>query len=138
MLHTQPLEVQAEARWSDCRFITCSVLPVRMACNLSCKFCFSKSSISSLEHESAGWTASLLENYFKFARSKGAHRLVITGGGEPMLRPKEVRSALRVGKRFFDEVALFTNGSFLDVENVRILADEGLSYVCFSRHHHLD
>jgi pyruvate-formate lyase-activating enzyme len=125
-------------RWTECRFLTCSVLPVRMACNLSCKFCFSKSSISSLEHEPAGWTESLLERYFEFSRNSGASRLVITGGGEPLLRPKAVLSALRVGKRFFNEVALFTNGSFLDADMVRALSDHGLSYVCFSRHHHDD
>ena len=26
--------------WDDCRFLTCSVLPVRVACNLTCPFCY--------------------------------------------------------------------------------------------------
>src|SRR5436190_24376135 len=42
--------------WAECRFLTCSVLPVRMACDLDCKFCFSKSSISSLRHDFFNWT----------------------------------------------------------------------------------
>ncbi len=123
------------ASWSDCRFLTCSVLPVRMACNLSCRFCFSKSSISSLRHDRADWSAGQLERYYAFARNRGATRLVITGGGEPLLRPEAVLLALEVGRRFFTETALFTNGSFLDDALVRALAAGGLSYVCFSRHH---
>jgi hypothetical protein len=43
----------ANAVWSACRFLTCSVLPVRQACNLHCPFCFSKSSVSALRAEAA-------------------------------------------------------------------------------------
>ena len=38
--------------WDSCRFLSCSVLPVRVACNCTCRFCFSKSSVSALRHES--------------------------------------------------------------------------------------
>ena len=124
--------------WSNCHFLTCSVLPVRMACNLDCKFCFSKSSISALRHDRAEWSAAQLERYFAFARSRGATRLVVTGGGEPLLRPDATLLALDVGRHFFNEMALFTNGALLDSSLVRELAALGLSYLCFSRHHEDD
>ena len=124
--------------WARCRYLTCSVLPVRMACNLDCKFCFSKSSISTLEQDQGGWTHRQLERYFDFSRGKGASRLVITGGGEPLLRPDAVQTALQVGRRFFSEIALFTNGVLLDRSLAAELAASGLSYLCFSRHHYAD
>jgi hypothetical protein len=65
-------------------------------------------------------------------------RLVVTGGGEPLLRPRAVLLALDVGRQFFNETALFTNGALLDRPLVRALAARGLSYVCFSRHHQED
>ncbi len=121
--------------WSDCRFSTCSVLPVRLACNCSCPFCFSKSSLSSLRHDSVDWGEIDLERYFEFARQRGASRLVITGGGEPLLRADAVLDIVRRGKCFFDEIACFTNGSLLTRDLARQLAGAGLSYLCFSRHH---
>src|SRR5437868_3871440 len=74
--------------WHDCRILTCSVLPVRFACNLSCPFCFSKSSLSALRRDTVDWERLEVERYFEFARERGANRLVITGGGEPLLRPE--------------------------------------------------
>ena len=109
-----------------------------MACNLDCKFCFSKSSISTLEQDQGGWTHRQLERYFAFSRANGASRLVITGGGEPLLRPDGVRIALQVGRRFFSEIALFTNGVLLDRSLAGELSASGLSYLCFSRHHDAD
>ncbi|MEQ8785343.1 MAG: radical SAM protein [Pirellulaceae bacterium] len=128
----------ASSDWHDCRFLTCSVLPVRVACNLACPFCFSKSSISSLKFEAADWRRMDVETYYEYSRSRGANRLVITGGGEPLLRPREVVSLVRRGRAYFDEIALFTNGARLTSELSRQLAEAGLSYLCYSRHHHLD
>ena len=120
--------------WHECRFLTCSVLPVRVACNLKCPFCFSKSSVSALRHERADWGRLDVEGYYRFARKRGATRLVITGGGEPLLRPDDVVRLVALGRRFFDEIACFTNGTYLTAELARRLHDAGLSYVCYSRH----
>ena len=125
-------------RWQLCRFLTCSVLPVRMACNLQCPFCFSRSSVSSLKSDPADWDRINVESYYEFAREQGATRLVITGGGEPLLRPNDVLSLIRRGRPFFDEIACFTNGTRLTPELSRQLQDAGLSYLCYSRHHHDD
>jgi MoaA/NifB/PqqE/SkfB family radical SAM enzyme len=123
------------ARWHDCRFLTCSVLPVRFACNCSCPFCFSKSSLSALRHDAMDWRQLDLARYFDFARERGACRLVITGGGEPLLRADAVLSIMQRGKPFFEEMACFTNGSLVTRDLAQRLADAGLSYLCFSRHH---
>lgn len=124
------------AAWADCRFLTCSVLPVRMACNLHCKFCFSKSSVSSLSHEKADWRRFPIETYYRWVRERGATRLVITGGGEPLLRPEDVLHLVEAGKGFFPEIACFTNGSYLTPELASGLGTAGLNYLCYSRHHH--
>jgi cyclic pyranopterin phosphate synthase len=124
-----------EHGWHGCRFLTCSVLPVRFACNCRCPFCFSKSSVSALRHDTVDWRRLDLEGYFEFARRRGAIRLVVTGGGEPLLRPDAVLDIIRRGKRFFDEIACFTNGSLLTSGLARSLAAAGLSYLCYSRHH---
>jgi cyclic pyranopterin phosphate synthase len=128
------LEPPPTATWSACRFLTCSVLPVRVACNLRCPFCFSKSSVSALRHERAEWRALDLTAYFEFAKERGATRLVITGGGEPLLRPDDVVYLVERGRRYFDEVACFTNGTYLTRELAQRLGDAGVSYLCYSRH----
>jgi cyclic pyranopterin phosphate synthase len=124
--------------WQDCRFLTCSVLPVGRACNLRCPFCFSKSSLSALRQERPDWTRMGIDRYYAFARERGATRLVVTGGGEPLLRADDVCYLIRRGAAYFDEVACFTNGSYVTAELARRLADAGLTYLCYSRHHHDD
>lgn len=120
--------------WNECRFLTCSVLPVRVACNLRCPFCFSKSSVSDLRHDPAHWSRLDVASYYRFAADRGATRLVITGGGEPLLRPDDVVGLVAAARGVFGEVACFTNGTFLTRELARRLADAGLSYLCWSRH----
>lgn len=124
--------------WRACRFMSCSVLPVRVACNLSCPFCFSKSSVSALRHDRTDWAAMDVAGYYHFARERGAKRLVITGGGEPLLRPKDVLALVRTGRDYFDEITCFTNGTYLTRDLARQLAEAGLSYLCYSRHHEDD
>jgi cyclic pyranopterin phosphate synthase len=128
----------ADNPWRHCRFLTCSVLPVRFACNLSCPFCFSKSSISSLARDRVRWSDLDVEAYYEFARDRGATRLVITGGGEPLLRADDVVDLIARGRRYFAEIACFTNGTFLTAALARRLGEAGLSYLCYSRHHEDD
>jgi MoaA/NifB/PqqE/SkfB family radical SAM enzyme len=120
--------------WSGCRFLTASILPVRAACELACPFCFSKSSVSTLQRDERDWRVGGVERYLEWAREAGATRLVITGGGEPLLRAETVVDLVRRGRRFFDEIACFTNGTHLTRDLSRALSDAGLSYLCWSRH----
>ncbi|MBS0260892.1 MAG: radical SAM protein [Planctomycetes bacterium] len=109
-----------------------------MACNLACPFCFSKSSVSSLDNEYANWNSLPVEQYYEYAAAHGATRLVITGGGEPLLRPRDVVSLISRARPFFAEIACFTNGTFLTEALAEELAGAGLTYLCYSRHHHED
>jgi pyruvate-formate lyase-activating enzyme len=129
------VDFETDLAWSGCRFLTCSVLPVRMACNLDCPFCFSHSSISTLRQDRVDWELADVESYYAFARERGATRLVITGGGEPLLRSEDVVRLVERGRRFFSEIACFTNGTYLTPELAGRLAAAGLSYLCYSRHH---
>jgi len=129
------VDATADPTWTRCRFLTCSVLPVRLACNLTCPFCFSRSSISALRHDRIDWEAADLEGYYAFACERGATRLVITGGGEPLLRADDVVRLVERGRPFFPEIACFTNGTYLTPELAGRLRDAGLSYLCYSRHH---
>jgi cyclic pyranopterin phosphate synthase len=61
-----------------------------------------------------------IDRYYAFASERGAARLVITGGGEPLLRPEVTLRLIRKGRRWFDEIACFTNGTYL----TRTLADQ--------------
>lgn len=123
------------ADWASFRYLTCSVLPVARACNCTCSFCFSRSSLSALPRRAH---TPDVERYYRFARARGATRLVVTGGGEPLLRPELCLEWIRLGARCFDEIALFTNGARLTRELADALRDAGLSYLCYSRHHHDD
>lgn len=120
--------------WADVRCLTASVLPVRVACDLDCPFCFSKSSLSRLDLDRIDWATYDVDRYYAFARSRGATRAVITGGGEPLLRPEAVVRLVARAAAHFDEVACFTNGSRLTPTLAARLRDAGLSYLCWSRH----
>jgi len=126
---------EVDPAWADCRFLTCSVLPVRLACNLTCPFCFSRSSISALHHDRLDWETTDLEGYYAFARDRGATRLVITGGGEPLLRAFDVIRLIERARPYFPEIACFTNGTYLTSALAAQLREAGLSYLCYSRHH---
>lgn len=121
--------------WAECRFLTCSLLPVARACDCECPFCFSRSSLNALPRERSPWEPSALHDHLLWARSRGATRAVITGGGEPLLRPELALASARAAARVFGEVALFTNGSRLTRDLALALADAGLSHLCWSRHH---
>jgi cyclic pyranopterin phosphate synthase len=122
------------ASWSECRFLTCSVLPVSFACNLRCHFCFSRSSLSALVRDRVRWREVDVERYYAFARERGATRLVITGGGEPLLRADDVVELIARGRPYFDEIACFSNGTYMTPALAERLTAAGLSYLCYSRH----
>lgn len=121
-------------QWADCRFLTCSALPVRVACQCDCPFCFSRSSISSLERTRAPWRDDDLRGYFRWAAGRGATRMVVTGGGEPLLRPDECARLIRLARETFSEITLFTNGARLTQPVAEALTAAGISYLCWSRH----
>jgi cyclic pyranopterin phosphate synthase len=60
--------------------------------------------------------------------------MVVTGGGEPLLRSDDCARAIRLATEVFPEIALFTNGARLTRALAGELTSSGLSYLCWSRH----
>jgi molybdenum cofactor biosynthesis enzyme MoaA len=85
-----------------------------------------------------------VDQWADLARSRGAERAVITGGGEPTLLPwQQVNALVSACKRHFNKVVLITNGVRLaslpeqeSSELLRDLAVAGLTVLAVSRHHY--
>ena len=129
--------------WDQLSPRTVSVLPIAMACQASCKFCFSKASASSdFEGRISDWDK--ITSVLKSAKDAGAERAVISGGGEPTLlkRDQLVRLVGECASQF-NKVVLITNGHLFGkmpkekrLEALSGLDQAGLSVLAISRHHH--
>jgi hypothetical protein len=126
----------------DIRPRAISFLPVALACQAKCPFCFSKASVSS-DQAVAKPDWEKVSVWLDRALAHGAERAVITGGGEPMLLPAALLQQLVAAcASRFDKVVLITNGHTLATasESDRILRlgslyDAGLRVLAISRHH---
>jgi molybdenum cofactor biosynthesis enzyme MoaA len=122
-----------------------SVLPIALACQASCRFCFSKTSTSS-EILPSSLSLSTVSTWAERARNAGAERFVITGGGEPgLLAHAAMLQLIKTGRQHFIKIVLITNGMHLAKreENDRAAmlqsyAHYGLAVLAISRHHHDD
>lgn len=122
---------------------TVSVLPVALACQARCSFCFSKSS-ASLDLAGALEDAELVRPWLLRGAELGAERFVITGGGEPMLLSwRRLLSLVELGSSILPRSLIITNGMRLSSESeskaammARELRSAGLRSVAVSRHHH--
>jgi hypothetical protein len=119
-----------------------SFLPVALACQAKCPFCFSKASVSS-DQATAKPNWESIGVWLKRAHAHGAERAVITGGGEPTLLPERSLLQLISGcAGVFEKVVLITNGHTLasskidQVARLSALYDAGLRVLAISRHHH--
>jgi len=129
--------------WQELTPRSVSILPVAKGCQAACPFCFSEGSIS--EDQSKGKLSdNRVLTVLEYAKSRGAERAVITGGGEPGLLPlPRLCSLVRMAATSFRKVVLITNGYFLTRMNeadrrdaLRDLSDAGLTILSISRHHH--
>lgn len=129
--------------WTDLTPRSVSVLPIAMACQASCKFCFSKASVSSgFQGHISDWDR--ITSVLAKAKAAGAERAVITGGGEPtLLKPDHLVSLVGKCAAEFNKVVLITNGHLLGkatperrLEALSRLDAAGLSVLAISRHHH--
>jgi uncharacterized protein YeaO (DUF488 family) len=77
----------------------------------------------------------LVDRLWPRGGERGAIRLVVTGGGEPLLSPEVTLRLIAEGRRWFSEIACFTNGTYLTRELAMEMQSAGLSYLCYSRHH---
>ena len=128
--------------FADIRPRAISFLPVALACQAKCPFCFSKASLSS-DQVPARLDQEKIATWLDRAQARGAERAVITGGGEPtLLRPALLDQLVASCAARFDKVVLITNGHVLamtpEAEQVARLAalyDAGLRVLAISRHH---
>ncbi|BDS06832.1 hypothetical protein NT6N_18720 [Oceaniferula spumae] len=128
--------------WSELEPRTISILPIAMACQASCKFCFSKASVSSeFKGKIDDW--SHITAAISAGKNAGVQRAVITGGGEPTLLEKnQLLKLIRQCSDNFSKTVLITNAISLAKQNpiarletLRNWDDAGLSILAISRHH---
>lgn len=118
-----------------------SFLPVALACQASCPFCFSKASVSS-DQVAAEPNVERAQRWVNLAKARGAERAVITGGGEPtLLEHSKLLELITIISYAFKKVVLITNGHRLAnvgelVTGLKSLSDAGLSVLALSRHHY--
>jgi hypothetical protein len=119
---------------------TLSILPIAKGCQARCPFCFSKGSVSN-DLAQKLIPAEVVAAVVSKARAAGAHRAVITGGGEPMMLPLPRLLALLRQCAVFDTVCMITNGYFLSQlseekreEALLQLDASGLTVLSVSRH----
>jgi molybdenum cofactor biosynthesis enzyme MoaA len=137
------LHVDTLKEWQELRPLTLSFLPIAIACQASCAFCFSGSSIS-FEKKKRIKDFEHLEYWCRTASDAGAERFVITGGGEPTIMPfDEILEALHMSSKFFDKNVIISNGLFLSkldeediVNRLKELKKAGLSVLSLSYHHY--
>jgi hypothetical protein len=115
-----------------------SFLPIARGCEAKCPFCFSEASVSS-EQSRGVLDGETVGAWVEKARTRGAERAVITGGGEPGLLPQAaLESLVERCATGFRKVVLITNGVVLareGLERIRRLHERGLSVLAVSRHH---
>ena len=78
-------------------------------CNFSCKYCYS-SADKPLNHE---LEFEEIENVIKEAQTLGARRIIVIGGGEPLIYPR-IKDIITMIRRRGLSVVIFTNGTGLD------------------------
>lgn len=117
-----------------------SFLPVAKGCQAACPFCFSDGSVSVEQAQARlNWTG--VDAWLALARSRGAERAVITGGGEPtMLDWSDTTELVKRCSRAFGTTVLITNGFKMasapdPAKCVSDLSEAGLSVLAVSRHH---
>ena len=126
------------ASYESLRPRTVSVLPVAVSCEAACRFCFSKAS-ASVDQAVGAPDMGRVREVLLAAKTAGAERAVITGGGEPgMLDPLVLRELAGTCSGQFDKVVLITNGYFLSkrTSELSALHQAGVEVLAVSRHHH--
>lgn len=124
---------------------TFSILPIARGCQASCPFCFSEASASA-DQEQAALDLDRLRRFAAAARTHGAGRFVITGGGEPgLVRHERLREVIALGHAAIGKTVLITNGHHLARREPPAMADAlhdyaraGLEVLAISRHHQDD
>lgn len=137
------LNVDSLQEWQELTPLTLSFLPIAMACQAACSFCFSGSSIS-YEKKKRIKDFTDLAYWCKRASDAGATRFVFTGGGEPTIMPfDEIIEGLKISSQYFAKNVIISNGIFLSkleeddiIARMKALKTAGLSVLSLSYHHY--
>lgn len=130
--------------YKDLTPLSFSFLPIGIACQAKCKFCFSHSSISSEQVKKLS-DYNDLETWMDFSVHSGAKRFVITGGGDPgVWGLNNLLSVIRLARPKFQKTILFTNGIFIEskssdleiISKITQLKNAGLDTLSLSVHHY--
>jgi hypothetical protein len=124
---------------------TFSLLPIARGCQASCPFCFSEASASA-DQEQARLDVGTVRKFAQAAKTRGAERFVVTGGGEPgLVRHELLCEVIAAGHQALGKTVLITNGHHLARREPADLASAledyaraGLTVLAISRHHHDD
>jgi pyruvate-formate lyase-activating enzyme len=119
-----------------------SFLPIAKGCQAACPFCFSEASASA-DQVRGGLELERVRQWAALAKSRGARRAVITGGGEPTLLPwTRLLGLISICREHYEKVVLITNGISLakleptaSIAKLLELERAGLSVLAISRHH---
>ncbi len=93
-------------------------------CNLRCLYCYSRAGHQAQDEMSLAE----IEDVVVQALSLGAKKVVILGGGEPLLYP-QLRELVHLIRQLGAGVELFTNGTVLTADLAQFLYDEAVSVV---------
>jgi molybdenum cofactor biosynthesis enzyme MoaA/aspartate/methionine/tyrosine aminotransferase len=130
--------------FADIKPRSISILPIAMACQACCKFCFSEASASA-DVARARLGSEKIEQALISSKKAGAERVVITGGGEPTLIGfDKINDIIRQSARYFPQkITMITNGLLLaKLSEEKILQrliemdQAGLGVLAVSRHHY--
>ena len=142
MAHSLALLNREMQPFLNLRPLTLSVLPIARGCQASCPFCFSEASVSALQEQSKLHPSQIRE-YAQVAKTRGAGRFVITGGGEPgLVKHSRLLELIEIGQQELGKTVLITNSHHLGTlpEHDRLTrlteyAEAGLNVLAISRHH---
>lgn len=146
MANSFELNFDLTKSYSEIQPRSISILPVKSGCQANCDFCFSTYSVSE-DLEKGILVNNSIEYYLKLAKSKGASRAVITGGGEPTLIAHEkLLEMINLCALYFpNKVVLISNAyvyatqkASIILEHLTALKSAGLTDLAISRHHYDD
>ncbi len=139
--HSMRLNDASLTPFSECVPRSISILPVAQGCQAKCPFCFSHSSISD-DLNKRNLNMDRINHVLDAAKSAGAERAVITGGGEPLVSPMPlILSMIEACAARFESVIMITNGYALSklppesrLKALISLRKAGLTVLSISRH----
>ena len=107
--------------YADRRDLFGIVFEVTSTCNWRCRHCYMP------EYENKGPSITEIEDVFKQLRELGVFELTLTGG--EIFTRKDMIEIIKLARKYYFKVILFSNISLLSEEMISILSDVGVSEI---------